>query len=115
MKTIRLIAAALLLAAGLMLATAETFFAQWMSHSALYTFTQNLRAASPNAAASTHLGAVPVSIFLVTCLGVALMVCAVFYGPVDDAVVALLRRFKARRHAAGTRAKLRQSSLVAHH
>lgn len=84
MQTVRVIAIGLLIAAGLMVALAKTFFTYWLTASGFHLWADMLNASSAGGLASTGLGLVGPAVFVTLCMGAGLLLSATVYANLED-------------------------------
>lgn len=84
MQTVRVVAIGQLIAAGLMVALAKTFFTYWLGASGFHLWADMLSGSSDAGFASTGLGLIGPAVFVTSCIGVGLLLSATVYANLED-------------------------------
>lgn len=85
MKSIRVVAVGLVLAAVLMVAFAQAFFTFWQTSVAFHSWAMALASLSPASVSSIGTGAVAFAVLLLSCLGTGLLLSATAYVKLEQA------------------------------
>jgi hypothetical protein len=86
MQAIRVVAVGLLVAAGLMFCTAQSFFSFWHSSVAFDAWARALQALSEGVFKAGGADSVGISVFVSSCLGIGLLFSATFYVALESMI-----------------------------
>lgn len=93
-RGLRVVAVGLLIAAAIMLYTAQAFFQYWVSTVPFFSWALGIRALAPPVASTAGFDFVPAVIFLSLCFGIGLLLSAWIYAPIERRVVAWFQEMR---------------------